>query len=198
MDLDDALDQLDAIHAHLARAETYPGYRPFALAVSGVAGLAAAVMQPWLVAPDEPLLFARYWLAIAVAGALLAGGVTVLGYFTREDEFARRRTRTVLGQFVPCLFVGAVLSHILMRQEATVVYLPAAWALVYGLGIVASLPYLPRSGFLVAAWFLAWGLYLAAFATGPVPAGWSVGVPFGVGQLIAAMVCRQARQEAHP
>jgi hypothetical protein len=194
MNLDDALDQLDAIHAHLARGETYHGYRPIALAVSGVAGLAAALAQPWLVA-DDPAVFARYWLAVAVAGALLAGSATVLGYFTREDEFARKRTRTVLGQFVPCLLVGAVLSHALMRQESTVAYLPAMWALVYGLGIVASLPYVPRSGGLVAAWFLGCGLYLSVSVEGPLPSGWAVGVPFGVGQLLAAFVFRRAREE---
>jgi len=198
MDLDDALDQLDAIHSHLARAETYHGYRPFALAVSGVAGLVAAVAQPWCVPADDPLRFAWYWLAVAVAGAILAGGVTVLAYFTREDEFLRKRTRTVLGQFVPCLFVGAVSSHLLMRQEATVAYLPAVWAMVYGLGIVASLPYVPRAGGLVAAWFLGCGLFLAVATQGPVPAGWAAGVPFGIGQLLAAYVFRQARSEATP
>ncbi len=195
MNLDDALDQLDAIHAHLARAETYHGYRPFALAVSGVAGLLAALLQPWLVA-DDPAHFARYWLAVAAAGALLAGGVTVLGYFTREDEFARRRTRTVLGQFVPCLVVGALLSHALMRQEATVVFLPAMWSLVYGLGIVASLPYLPRTAGLAAAWFLGCGLFLVVSTEGPVPSGWAVGLPFGVGQLLSAYVIGSARKEA--
>jgi hypothetical protein len=45
MDIDDALDQHAVIHTHLARAETYRGYRPFALVASGAVGMAAAVLQ---------------------------------------------------------------------------------------------------------------------------------------------------------
>lgn len=199
MNLDDALEQLDAIHAHLARSETYHGYRPLALAISGVAGLVAAVAQPWIVSNEDPQAFVRYWLLIALACAALAGGVTVLGYFTREDEFARRRTRTVLGQFVPCLFAGAVLTAVLCREvTGNVALLPGMWAIVYGLGTLASVPYLPRETGWVAAWFLTSGSLLLLLLEGPVPAGWSVGVPFCVGQVLAAVVLRRARSGEVP
>jgi hypothetical protein len=164
-----------------------------ALAVSGVAGLVAGVAQPWLVPPDEPLAFVRYWVLIAIACALLAGGVTVLGYFTREDEFLRRRTRTVLGQFVPCLFAGAALTAALSRDSANVALLPGAWAIVYGLGTLASLPYLPREAGWVGAWYLAAGALLFLLVEGPVPAGWAVGLPFAVGQVFAALILSRAR-----
>jgi hypothetical protein len=193
MNLDDALDQLETIHTHLARAETYRGYRPIGLAFSGVAGMAAALAQPWFVSAAEPLAFVRFWLLVALLCALLAGGVTIVTYFTHEDEFARRRTRTVLGQFLPCLFAGAVLTYLLGRDGTSVVHLPAVWAIVYGLGTVASLPYLPREAGWIAVWYFASGLLLCVLAEGPVPGGWSVGVPFGVGQVLAALVLSRSR-----
>jgi hypothetical protein len=196
MDLTEAMEQLDAIHTHLARAQNYHGYRPLALAASGLAGLAAAPLQPWFVPEGEPLAFVRFWLVIAAGCAAVAVGATLLGYCTREDDFLRRRTRVVLGQFAPCLFAGAVLTFGLARAgDAAVAYLPGAWALVYGLGIIASLPYLPRPAGLVAAWYLGWGTVLMAVVAGPVPPGWAVGLPFGLGQLLAAFVLFRARKE---
>jgi hypothetical protein len=199
MNLTDAMEQLDAIHTHLARDRSYHGYRPLALALSGLAGLAAALVQPWWVSSEEPVAFVRYWVVVAAGCAALAGSATLLGYFTREDAFLRRRTRTVFGQFAPCLFAGAVLTFGLAREgESAIGYLPGAWALIYGLGIVASLPYLPRLAGLIAAWYLGWGLVLLTLLDASAPASWTVGVPFGVGQLLSAFVLVQARTEVQP
>src|SRR5689334_11879590 len=154
MDLAEALERIDAIHGHLARAESYRGYRPAALALSGVGGLLAALVQPLFVG-DDPAAFVAFWVAVAVACAAVGGSATVHAYLFREDDVARRRTRVVVRQFVPCLFAGAVLAAVLAREPwrpLAVPLLPGLWALVFGLGTVASLPYLPRGAMLVAAW----------------------------------------------
>jgi hypothetical protein len=202
MDLTEALERIDAIHAHLARGEQYRGYRPLALALSGVAGLLAALVQPLVVAAGDSSAFVGYWALVAVGCGLAAGSATLLGYVFRDDAVARRRTRVVLRQFLPCLLVGAAATMTLTRPERrdwAVSLLPGLWSLLYGLGVVASLPYLPRLAGLVAAWFLLAGAVLLSFVEGPVPSGWSVGVPFGVGQVLAALVLMTAGQgEEHP
>src|SRR5262245_40235146 len=195
MDLAEALDRIDAIHTHLARGDQYPRYRPAAFALSGVAGLVAALRQPAFVADDDPLAFVRYWVVVALACAAVAGGATVHGYVFREDELARRRTRVVLRQFLPCLLAGVVVTAALCRppwRDLAVPLLPSLRALLYGLGIVASLPYLPRPAALVAAWYLVAAVGL--FSCDGLPGGWAVGVPFGVGQLFAAAVLTFARR----
>jgi hypothetical protein len=201
MNVVDALERIRSIHSHLAKGEEYRGYHPLALAVSGLVGLLAAFLQPWLVAED-PAAFVRYWTATAFACASLAGGATVVGYLRREDEFARRRTRTVLRQMGPCLLSGAVVTAVLARPDRLgheLPLLPGLWSLFYGLGTVASLPYLPRQAGWVAAWHLAWGGLLLCLVAGPIPPGWSVGVPFGAGQLLAAAVLSfNRRAEAMP
>jgi hypothetical protein len=132
---------------------------------------------------------------------VLAGGATLVRYVLHEDAFARRRTRTVLRQMLPSLLSGAVVTLVLVRsehQESVVRFLPGLWALIYGLGAVASLPYLPRLAAGVAAWYLVAGAFLLASVSGPVPSGWTVGLPFGCGQLLAAgvlFVCRQGEIE---
>jgi hypothetical protein len=100
-------------------------------------------------------------------------------------------------QFLPCLFAGALVTVALLRPErrdVSVALLPGLWALLFGLGTVASLPYLPRRAGLVAGWYLAAGVALLGLVDGPVPSGWSVGLPFGLGQLFAALVLLGARQ----
>jgi hypothetical protein len=197
MDVTDALERIGTIHSQLAKGEEYRGYRPAALASSGALGLLTALAQPWLIAPDDPLAFVRYWIAVGFGGAVLAGSATVIGYLRQEDEFARRRTRTVMRQFVPCLLAGIAVTAALARPDRiaeSVVLLPGLWALLYGLGTVASLPYLPRLAGAVAAWYLLAGWLLLSFVEGPVPSGWSVGLSFGVGQLLAAAVLYTARR----
>ena len=189
MDLSEALERIDAIHGHLARSEQYRGYRPAALALSGVVGLAAALTQPLFVA-DGPAAFVAYWVGIALVCAAVGGGVTVHAHLFLEDDLARRRTRVVMGQFLPCLCAGAVVTAALMREpwrSLAVPLLPGLWALVFGLGIVASLPYLPRLAGLVAAWYVLAAVVLLSSDPAHL-SGWAVGVPFGVGQLLAAAV----------
>jgi hypothetical protein len=191
MDLGEALEQIDSIHAHLARSEQYRGYRPLALALSGVVGLAAALVQPLAVAEGDASGFVGYWVLMALGCALVAGGATMAGYVFREDAVARRRTRVVIRQFLPCLLAGAVATLALVepqRYESAVNLLPGLWALLYGLGVVASLPYLPRLAGLVVIWYLVTGILLLYLVEGPVPSGWTVGLPFGLGQLLAALI----------
>jgi hypothetical protein len=197
MDLSEALEQIDTIHAHLARGEQYRGYRPLALALSGLAGLLAALLQPLVVPEADGSAFVVYWLLVALGCAVLAGATTLLGYLLHQDGFGRRQTRIVVRQFLPCLVAGAVVTAALVRPERrdwAVSLLPGLWALLFGLGTVASLPYLPRLAGLVATWYLLAGVVLLHVAGGPVPSGWSVGLPFGLGQLLAALVLVTARR----
>ena len=67
--------------------------------------------------------------------------------------------------------------------------LPGLWALLFGLGIFASRPYLVRASGWVALYFYAAGAALLWFARGPETINaWAVGGTFGVGQLLTACV----------
>src|SRR4051794_41275083 len=106
MRVNEALGQIAEIHDHLARAEQYRGFHPLSVAGSGVVGLAAALVQPWLVATDDPAAFVRFWLVVAAVGGGIGVGPAVDAYLRHEDEFARRRTRRGIGQFLPCVAAG--------------------------------------------------------------------------------------------
>jgi hypothetical protein len=189
MEVRDALAQLDRIHDHLTRAEVYRGFRVPAVAVVGCVGLLAAAAQPWV---DVP--FVWYWTAVGAAGALVGFGAAVRSYLFREDDFERRRTRRVMGQFLPCVLAGALLTVSLGRTEAFVPLLPGVWAVVFGLGVVAVRPHLPPAvGLIGLAYVLAGGLLLA---WRPAElSGWSVGGVFGVGHLLTALALHAGAKE---
>ncbi len=191
MDLSEALERIDAIHSHLARGEAYRGYHPQALAVSGLLGLGAAFLSP-----ATPAAFVAFWVGAAGVAAGVGVLPTLWDYLTRDDADRRRRTLIILRQFAPCLLAGAALTAAL-PLPACLPHLPGVWALLFGLGAVSSLPYLPRGAWVVAAWYFGVGLTLLLAAPAPVPPGWSVGVPFGVGQMLAAWVMFATRGDRH-
>jgi hypothetical protein len=188
MQVRDALDRIDQIHAHLARAEVYRGFRVPAVAFVGALGLLAAAVQPYLPAAARGTGFVAYWAAVAAAGALLGTAAGVRSYFVREDEFDRRRTRKVLVQMLPCVVAGgAVTAGITRSAPEFVAWLPGLWAVLFGLGVAAAAPYLPPAVRWVGFGYLAAGTTLL-FRTDPAadPSGWAVGLVFGAGHFATA------------
>jgi hypothetical protein len=190
MNVGRALDQIAEIHQQLAKGEVYRGYRPLPVACSGVAGIAAAAMQPRALGWNDPIGFVLYWSGVAVLCGLIASSEIVHNYVVHEGTTERRRTRRVVGQFLPPIVAGAIVTGTFVRlSPALVVALPGLWSLFFGLGVFASRPYLPRASGWMALFYFAAGiglLWLSPTAVARSP--WSVGGTFGAGQLLAALV----------
>jgi hypothetical protein len=189
MELHRALAQVAAIQDQLTRADVYRGYRSVPIAASGLIGIAAAWMQPRGLAAD-PVAFVVYWLAIGVCAGFVGISEIVYNYVVRDESVARRRTRRVVGQLMPSLLAGAIITGCLVRlSPAHVPLLPGLWAICFGLGIFASKPFLVRASGWIALYFYVMGVALLWIARGPESLSpWSVGGTFGVGQLLTAAV----------
>jgi hypothetical protein len=190
MNVSRALDQIAEIHQQLAKGEVYRGYRPVPMACSGVVGLLAAALQPRGLGWNDPSRFVLYWSGVAAVCGLIASSEIVHNYIVHEGSTERRRTRRVVGQFLPALVSGAIVTVILTRLSPMMVgALPGLWSTFFGLGVFASRPYLPRASGWVALFYFAAGVALLWFApTAAVRSPWSVGGTFGAGQLLAALV----------
>jgi hypothetical protein len=190
MDAARALDQIAEIHRQMAKSEVYRGYRSVPVAMSGAIGLIAAWFQPRSLAAAAPVDFLAYWTAIAAAAAFVGSIEILYNYAVKEDASGRRQTRRVVGQFLPSLAGGVVISASFARlSPALVPLLPGLWAICFGIGIFACRPYLPRASGWIALFYFAAGcalLWLTQDA-GSLR-GWWVGGTFGVGQLLAAVV----------
>jgi len=189
-DVSRALEQIEAIHEQLAKGEVYRGWRSLPVAFSGFVGLAAAAFEARLDQPVDPWRFAGYWTIVGVI-ALVAGCSEIAWhYVARASETDRRRSRQVVGQFLPALVAGAVATGALMRfSPALASLLPGLWAVLFGVGIFAARPYVPRASGWVALYYWTVGLFLLWSSHSiNTMSPWAVGGTFGVGQLLAAVV----------
>ncbi len=191
MDLTNALDRIEEIHAQIAKGEVFRGYRPIPVAAAGAIGLLAGWLQPRVLpAGDDGTAFLWYWLSVAALNVVLMGVVVGAAHLRQPDAFARRHTLQVVGQFVPCLAAGAAVSLTLPALDPGLVrLLPGIWALLLGLGVFASRPYLARATGWVALFFVFAGTALLAFPVNELNRlGLANGAVFGVGLLAAAVV----------
>ena len=132
--------------------------------------------------------------------AVAAVSVGVIGF---EMIFRSRRMHSPLAdemiaaavlQFLPAGATGALLTGVVVwfAPQATWM-LPGLWQIAFGLGVFASCRFLPRWMAIVGAWYVACGLAGLAFAQGPLAfSPLTMGVPFGLGQLLVAAVLRFA------
>jgi hypothetical protein len=190
MQVHEALKKINRIHDQLTRDEVYRGFRVPAVAAVGILGIAAALLQPLL--PAIP--FVWYWVTIAVAGGVIGSAAALHDHACHEDDFARRRTRRVLSQFSPCILAGGAITVGAARLPEMMGLLPGLWAIIFGLGVLATRPHLPPAIGQVGLGYVSAGAALLLRANpGGDPSPWAVGGVFGLGHLATAFVLWRER-----
>jgi hypothetical protein len=192
-DLRQALSEIHTIRNQVARGTEFRGYGPASIAVSGIlAFLVAALQAQWMAktARPDPATWLAAWAATAVVAVLLTGTETFARVRRVHVGLAREMLQSAVSQFLPAIVVGFLLTVVIMRAAAQECWmLPGLWELIFSLGVFASCRFLPRQMFAVGVWYLAAGLFcLAAGSSTQALSPWSMGVPFGVGQLLVAAV----------
>jgi hypothetical protein len=192
MEVREALTHIAEIRQRLAESELFRGYRALPVAASGLLALAAGWLQPLLV-PDpvrNVRAFVLLWSAVAVLSLIGAGLAMGLRDCFVGPSHTRVLTWIALRQFVPCIFSGAVVAGVIVRYSPESAWLlPGLWQLFFAQGVFASCRILPRTVYLVAGFYLAAGsANLLFFRDGDALAPWTMGMPFGLGQLFAASI----------
>jgi hypothetical protein len=201
-DVSRAVEEIAAIHAHLAAREIYRGWRSVPVALSGLVGIGAALVLtvrqpvhagtliPGMGLPDaDAWTFLRTWFAVGIC-AMGAGSAEIAWHYTRHaSDLERRRTRVVMGQILPALMIGLVVPIALVRLDpAFVAAAPGLWAICFGLAIVSARACLPPASVWAAAYYMTAGTLLLVIAGPGIPAPWTVGATFGVGQGLVALL----------
>lgn len=191
-DLDEALAEITAIRSQIARTAEFHGYGPVTVATTGLMALVAGELQlHWLSDPVHNIVaYIAVWMATAVLSLLLIGVEMVTRSRTMHSGLAEEMISTAVEQFLPATVAGVLLTSVLVRfAPETVWMLPGLWQVIFSLGVFASARFLPRATYAVGAWYLLTGFACLAFAREQhVLSPWLMGVPFGLGQLLAAAV----------
>jgi hypothetical protein len=192
LELRQALAQVSEIHEQLARTEVFRGYRSWTVGFTGLIGLAAATIQAtWLPQPTERFgAYLTLWIGTAAINVVVVG--LEMWFCARMAQLSLTRRTTIFAaeQFLPSLVAGGLLTLVVVQRASDSAWmLPGLWALLFSLGIFASCRLLPRAVFFVGAWYLGSGILALAWGQGDFKLSpWIMGITFGVGQLLAAVI----------
>jgi hypothetical protein len=189
-DLDNALAEIAAIRSQLALAVEFHGYGPLTVASTGAFAIAAAAFQQFVLPPaaHAPAQFVATWMVVAVVAVILIGIEMAMRSRVMHSGQAQEMIVQAAEQLVPSGVAGLLLTVVILHRVPQVAgMLPGLWQILLGLGACASARFLPRPILLVGAWYVVSGLVVVAlFSNGAMPSPWTMGIPFGVGQLVAA------------
>lgn len=192
MEIRQALAQVSEIREQLARTEVFRGYRSLTVGFSGLVGLTAAVIQAtWLPKPTERWgAYLALWFSAAAINLVVVGAEIWLRAKMAEMALARRTTVFAVEQFLPSLVVGGLLTVVIVERASESVWmLPGLWALLFSLGIFASCRLLPRAVSIAGMWYLVAGVLALAWGQGEAALSpWIMGITFGCGQLLTAVL----------
>jgi hypothetical protein len=189
-DVQRALSEIRSIRREVARGTQFRGYGPMSTAFSGILALGVAYAQSNGPQLTQLVPALSIWIATAAVCLGLTGFETVLRAKRVHVGIAQQMLQAAVEQFVPALIVGLVLTVVLIRAAPGEVWLlPGLWEAIFSLGIFASCRFLPRAMLAVGVWYLAAGLASIMVASGAkVFMPWTMGIPFGIGQLLVASV----------
>jgi hypothetical protein len=192
-DLHQALQQLSAIRTQVARDTQFRGYGPASIAASGFLALAVAAVQSRITHDGRDFLpFLFVWVGTAAIAIGLTASETIGRARRVHHGLANEMILLAAEQFLPALVVGVLLTGVLVGAAPQQLWmLPGLWQLLFSLGVFASCRFLPRQTIAVGVWYLVAGLTCIVVQSATKTfSPWTMGIPFGVGQLLVAAVLR--------
>jgi hypothetical protein len=190
-DLRQALAEISAIRTQVARDTQFRGYGPVSIAASGLLALLVAALQAhyWKHSSDF-LTFLLVWST--TAGITVAMTASEMVGRARRAHFglANEMIFTAVEHFLPAMVAAILLTVVLTRVAPREEWLlPGLWQLMFSVGVFSSCRFLPRQTMIVAVWYLVCGLTCIVAQSGSHSfSPWSMGIPFGIGQLLVAGV----------
>jgi len=197
-DLHHALSDIGNIRKQMARSTQFRGYGPATLAGTGLVALLAAAAQAfWLTEPAHRL---PAYLSLWIGTAVLASAVAGVQIYTRtrrmHSGLSDEMIRTAVEQFLPAVGAGMLTTCVLVHFAPAVLWmLPGIWQVFYSLGVFSSCCFLPRPMLAAGVWYLLTGLVCLSLGDFRALAPWTMGIAFGVGQLLVAAILHRFTPE---
>ncbi len=188
-DLNKALGDISSIRQQVARSTEFRGYGPATLvATGGIAIVAAGLQAVWLPNPTNHIpVYLAIWVSTAILSAALIAVQTVTRSHRMHSGMADEMIKMAVEQFLPAAGAGALLTIVLVGSVPAALWmLPGLWQITFSLGVFSSCRFLPRPMAAAGAWYLLTGLTCIALADGRALSPWTMGVSYGVGQLLVA------------
>jgi hypothetical protein len=208
-----ALEHLRVIRSLLEKSQVYRAISAPAALCGGILALAAAlitinVFSPPLAGRLDPKTFLSLWLAILVITSALNFYLLSREAASRSQPFFSEGMRMALRAFLPPMLVGGVLGICLIWYGADVNLASLIWILCYGLALLSTSHFSPRSlvrlgwAFVIVGMVLTIGYFaqlgFALPVSSPVPGSIFLGLTFGllhIAYAIAVFIRKPATQK---
>jgi len=199
-DLDRALLDINFVREHIARTTQFKGYGPLTLAATGFFALGVAALEAQLPAryQGRALQFIAVWSATAAVAVILIGIEAIVRSRKLHVGMAVEMLQAAIEQFLPAVTAGVLIAFALARwSPSSLRMLPGLWQIVFSLAVFSTARILPKVVFIVGIWYLGCGLACLAMGQSDPLSPWSMGIPFGVGQLLVACILQICRRSSH-
>lgn len=197
-DLERALSQISEVRSQMAAATRFRGLAPHAVGLSAIGAVAGALLQTGARGRfnADARTFVEYWAAIAAMSAI----VIAIEAFGRAHQAHGARASNLLDSalrlLLPACAAGAAITFILWRTAPDVLWLmPGLWQVLVALAGFSALPMLSPEMRWAGFFYLASGMVCLLLARGQNPMSpWLMGVPFGLGQTMVAVILYRANE----
>lgn len=207
-----ALENLRIIRSLMEKAHIYRAVSAPAALTGGVLALAASIwpVQHALEHFGEPVMceacFLKMWLAILVVASVLNVVLLAREAKRRSQPFVSPGMRMALRAFAPPMLVGGMVGIGLIVFLNQLVMAALIWTLCYGLALLATASFSPRSlvrlgwAFVITGLvlFLAWAANsdVRMLASDEAPASLIMGITFGLLHVVYAVAVFFSRKPA--
>lgn len=201
MQLREALNNIAEIRAQLERTESFRGLRSVAVSASSVLVFCGAMAGQHLLdgfkSSPRQSAFAFVLIWATVAFLSLCGAVFEMWFRAHQSKVQDNKRvvwvahRALLVRLFPSLFVGGVLTVVVIQRWEMSWVLPGLWGMMYSLGLINCRQHLPRIAKWAAGYFLLIGAgcllwSIRSRGLDAVSASWQMVIVFGIGQLLLA------------
>jgi len=195
-DIDKALGDLAYVRSQLAKSSEFRGHGPITLAATALLAVIATAVQ-WRYLPNAAVDITFYlgiWIATGAASLLLIAVEVIARARRVHSGLADQMLFLALEQLLPSVVAGTLATWVLVRYAPDTLWiLPGLWQILLSLGMFASSRSVPRTAFCLGVWYMVTGLICLALAHGAHEfSPLAMGLPFGIGQLFAAILFRGA------
>lgn len=197
-----ALEHLQVIRALMERSQVYRSISAPAALCGGLLALAASAVElrdyaERATLPTHGDRFLLIWLGILIVTSVVNAALLARDAARRGQPWISDGMRTALRAFMPPMLAGGVLGIGLVRGLENLTLASLIWIICYGLALLSTASFSPRSlirlgwAFLVAGMilFYLWTLRqdLRSIPNDAIPATACLGLTFGVFHIIYAL-----------
>lgn len=197
--LNKALLDIENIRSQLAKGTVFQGFGPAIIAATGC--LAAIVMMLQIMLPNyfatNDISLVTTWIVTAVISVILVGTEMIARSRRHHGGMADAMLANAVELFLPSAFAGAVITAVILKYSTENIWiLPGIWQICLALGLFAAARSLPRSIYIIGAWYFLTGTCVLIFASlngafTPI----MMGLPFFAGQLLMGFLLHIASEE---